>query len=78
MFFVDRMVSQGWATRGTVSTAYTARPLLREIATIIHKQHIHSSIYRVDGEDKTMVDIPSRITHLSDRIFLHHLKTSFP
>ena len=65
--YVDNMSAQGWANRGSVSTASSVVPMLRELALAARRQHIHASVGRVLGEDNEMADAALRLTHLPDR-----------
>ena len=76
--YIDKTSAQGWANRGSVSTASSARLILQEISLASRRQQIHASDRRVPGEDNKMVDAVSRLTCLQDRHFLFHLCTHFP
>ena len=76
--YVNKTAAQGWANRGSFSTASSVVPILRELYLVARRQHIHASVGRVLGEDNNMADVASRLTHLPDRKFLSHLGTHFP
>ena len=76
--YVNKTVAQGWANRGSVSTASSVGPILRELSLAARRQHIHDSVGRVLGEDNNMADAASRITHLLDRQFISPFRTHFP
>ena len=65
--YVDNTASQGWSNRGSVRTASSVRPILRELSLADMQQHIHASVGRVLGEDNKLADAASRLTHLPDR-----------
>ena len=76
--YVNNTVALGWANRGSVSTASSVGPILRDIPMAARQQHIHTSLGRVTGEDKKMADAASGLTHLPDRQILSHFCTHFP
>ena len=76
--YVDNTAAQVWANRGSVSTASSVGPILRELSLASRQQHIHASVGRVPGEDNKMADATSRLTHLPDRQFIYHFRSQFP
>ena len=57
--YVNNTVALGWANRGSVSTAYSVGPILRELCLAARRQHIHASVGCVMGEDNKMADAAS-------------------
>ena len=76
--YINNTASQGWSHRGIVSTSSSVGPILWELSLVNRRQHIHTSVGRVPGEDNKMVDAALQITHLPDRKFLSHLRKNFP
>ena len=75
---VDNISAQVWANRRSVSTAIAVDPILRDLALLTRIHKIHSSMRRISGTDNKMTDAASRLTHLTDKIFLRHFALTFP
>ena len=75
--YVDNMAAQGWANRGSISTASAVGPILQDISLATRRQHIHAFDGSMPGEENKMADAASRLTHLPDRKFISHLRTHF-
>ena len=76
--YVNKTESQGWANRGSVSTASSVGPILWGLSLAARRQHIHASVGRIPGDNSNMADAALRLTHLPDRKFLSHFPTNFP
>ena len=76
--YVDNTAAQGWANRGSVSTASSVGLIIRELDLAARRQHIHASVGCVQGEDNNMIDAASRLTHLLDRQFISRFCTHLP
>ena len=76
--YVNNTASQGWANKGSVSTATSIGPILQELSLAARRQHIHASVGRIPGEENKMADAVSRLTHLLDLKFLSQFRTHFP
>ena len=75
---VDNTAEQGWANRGSVKYLSVVGIIFQEIALLNHQWYLYTSIGRVQGEDSKMADATSRLTNLSDRLFLRHFNLTFP
>ena len=75
---IDIMTAQGWPNSGSISTASSVRPILREVYLAARRQHTHPSVGLVQGKDNKMVDAASHITHLTYMQFLFQFPTHFP
>ena len=75
---VDNTAVQGWANHGSVSTATAVGPILRDLALLTRTCKIHSSVRRISGTENKMADAASRLTHLTDNMFLLHFALTFP
>ena len=62
--YVDNMMAQRWANRGSVSTASSVGTTLWELYLAARRKHIYAFIGRVPGEDNKMADAASWLTHL--------------
>ena len=76
--YINNTVAQGWSNRGSVRTASSVGPILRELYSEARPQHIHASVGRILGEDNKMEDAVSWITHLPDWQFLSNSRKHFP
>ena len=75
---VDNTAEQGWANRGSVKSLSVVGRIFQEIALLTHQWHLYTSIGRVRGKDIKMADATSRLTNLSDRLFLRHFNLNIP
>ena len=75
---VDNTAVQGWANRGGFSTVTAVGPILRDLALLTRTHKIHSSVRRIAGRDNKMADATSRLTHITDKMFLCHFALTFP
>ena len=75
---VDNTAAQGWDNRGSVSSATAVGPILRDLALLKRTHKIYSSVKRIAGVDNNMDDAASRLTHLTDNMFLRHFFLTFP
>ena len=62
--YVDNMMAQIWANRGSVSTASSFGTTLWELYLAARQKHIYAFIGRVPEEDNKMADAASWLTHL--------------
>ena len=76
--YVNNTAAQGWANRGSVSTASSVGTIMWELSLVDRRQHIHTSVGRVPGEDNKMVDSVLQLTHLPNWKFIFHSRTHFP
>ena len=77
MYF-DNTTAQGWANMGSISTASSVGPILRELYLAARRQCIHPSVGRVPGEDNKMADAASCLTRLPDRKSVSQFFSHFP
>ena len=75
--YVNKTSEEGWANRGSVSTASSVGPILQELALAERQQHIHASVGHVLGEDNNMADAVVSLTHLPDWKFLSQFCSHF-
>ena len=75
---VDNTASEGWARRGSISSATDVGPLIREAAWITRQMHIHTSVKWITGLDNKEADANSRLAHLTVHNFLEHFRSTFP
>ena len=60
--YANNTAAQGSANRGSFSTSSYVGPILWEISLVCRRQHIHTSVGRVPGEDNMMSYAASRLT----------------
>ena len=72
---VDNTAAESWACQGSVSTATTIGPLLRESVWITRQAKIHASIKRIPGVENIKADAASRLTHMPVHAFLKSFNT---
>ena len=75
---VDKMAAQGWANRGSVSSATAVGPILPALALLTRTHKIYSSVQRIAAKDNKMADAASILTHLTKKMFLCHFTLTFP
>ena len=75
---MDNTDTHGWANCGSVSTLTAVGPILRDLALLTRTLKIHSSVRRIAGTDNKMADAASRLTYLTDKIFLCHFALTIP
>ena len=69
---------QGWDKRESVRTAAVVGPILWDLALPIRTHKIHSSVRRISGTDNKMAGAASRLTPLTNNMFLCHFYLIFP
>ena len=52
--YIDKTAAQGWTNRGSVITASSVGPILREISLAARQLQIHASVRRMPREDNKM------------------------
>ena len=62
--YVDNMMAQRWANRGSVSTASSVGTTLWELYLSARRKHVYAFIGRVPGEENKVADAASWLTHL--------------
>ena len=67
---VENTAAESWDRGGSVSTATTIGPLLREAACITCQAKIHEYINFIPGVENTEADAVSILTHLPVPVFL--------
>ena len=75
---VDNTVAQVWYNIGSVRSSSDVGPILCDLALFICHRHMYASIGRVKGEYSKMENYVSRLTYLSDSLFIRHFKLTFP
>ena len=75
---VDNTEVQVWYNRGSVSSAIVVSPIIRYLALLKRTHKIYSSVHRITSADNKMADAASRLTHLTDKIFLQHFALTLP
>ena len=75
---MENTAAQGWSNQGSVSLETAVSPILRDLALLTHNPKIYSSVQRISGMDNNMADDASRLTHLTDNMFLCHFDLTFP
>ena len=75
---VDNMAAQGWANRGSVSSETAVGPILRDLNLLICNHKIYSSVQCISGVDNKMSESASKLTQLTDKMFLRHFAFNFP
>ena len=75
---VDNTAAQGWANQEGVITATAVGPILQDLVLLTRNHKIYSSVWRISGTDNKMDDAASCLTHLTDKVFLHHFTLTFP
>ena len=74
---VDNTEAQGWDNRGSVSLATAVHPIIRELTLLTRIHNIYSSVRWIAGANNTMTDAASRLTHITDMMFLQHFSLTF-
>ena len=74
---VDNTVTQGWANRGSVSSYTVVGTILQDLNFLTRTHQIYASVRRIVGTDNIMSDASSRLNHLPEQMFLHHLSLTF-
>ena len=68
---------QGWSNRGSFRLPMAVGTILKDLVLMTRNYHIYSYVQKIKGTDNTTPDAASRLTHLSDRMFLKHLAINF-
>ena len=74
---VDKTAVQGCYKRGSVSSPTAVGPILWDLSFLTRTHQIYSSVWQIKFNDNTMTDAASRLTHITDKMFLQHFLLTF-
>ena len=69
---VNKTEAQGWSNHRSVRSATAVGPIFQDLSLMMIMHKIYSSVQRISGTDNKMTDVYSRLTHLTDKMFLHN------
>ena len=75
---VDNADGKGWYNRGSNSLAMAVGPILWDLNLLTRGIQIYASVGRIKGAYNTMADAASRLTYLTNRMFLRHFALTLP
>ena len=75
---LDNTVAQRWAERGSFRLATEVGTILQYLALMTRTHQIYYSVRRIAGANNKMDNSNSRLTYLTNRMFLQPFEPTFP
>ena len=69
---VDNIASQGWYNRRSVRSSTAVGIILQDLDFLTRTHNIYSSGQKIAGANNKITDAASRLTHLTNKMFLQH------
>ena len=74
---VDNTTAQVWANCGSIRSVMAVGPIIRYLALLTRNHNIYAPVQQIDDTNSKMASSASRLTHLTNKMFLHHFSLTF-